>query len=178
MPRSKRYNKNLSKVQSYIDGTYGGKIQVGYTPDSVERKLGDRWTDSDGDEWEQKEGYKEKISKLAKVGIFSKVCKDCEKPCIKSFDKDTYNRMDRCYNCQVYFEEELKWNRKNRIGENGNKWQFWVKLQILQRWESIDKEMEQLIEDNYQQDKKNPYDMSVANAMANENVSMTIKNNK
>ena len=38
--------------------------------------------------------------------------------------------------------------------------------------------MEQLIEDNYQQNQKNPFDMKVANAMSNENVSMAIKNNK
>ena len=37
-------------------------------------------------------------------------CKDCSKPCTKSFDVDTYNRMDRCYNCQVQFEEDLKWD--------------------------------------------------------------------
>ena len=86
--------------------------------------------------------------------------------------------MNRCYNCQVHFEEELKWDRKNRIGKNGNKWQFWVKLQELKRWDSIDREVEQLVFDNYEQNKKNPFDTKVANALANANVEMTINKNK
>ena len=46
MARSKRYNKNLSKVQSYLDGSYGGKIQVGYGDQEIEQhEIGDIWTD-------------------------------------------------------------------------------------------------------------------------------------
>ena len=45
------------------------------------------------------------------------------------------------------------------------------------RWDAIDKEVEQLVEDNYQQDKKKVWDKSVANAMANANLEMTIKKN-
>jgi len=173
MARSKKYEKNLQKLQSYVDGTHNNKIQVGYTPDNVSHKVGDIWNDSDDVQWEQKNGYKSKITKL-NVGTFSKVCKDCKKPCLKSFDKDTYNRMERCYSCQTTFELDLKFMR---IGKNGNKWQHWVRLQELKRWESIDKEIEQLILDNHEQDKKNPYDKSVVNAMANANVSMEMKKN-
>ena len=148
MARNSKYEKNLEKVQSYLDGTHQGKIQSGFIPEDIHggRKVGDKWTDSDGVQWEQKNGFRSKISK-ANVGMFSKQCKDCEKPCTKSFDVDTYNRMGRCYGCQVHFEEELKWDRKNRIGKNGNKWQFWVKLQQLKRWDAIDKEVEQLVLD-------------------------------
>ena len=180
MARSGNYNKNLSKVQEMLDGTYQDKIQVsmaGDTSVNTNRKVGDIWIDSDGTKWEQKQGYRSKISNIPDVGIFDKVCKDCETPCLKKFDKDTHDRMGRCYNCQVHFEEELKWNKKNRIGKNGNKWQFWVKLQQLMRWDAIDKEVEQLVEDNYQQDKKKVWDKSVANAMANANLEMTIKKN-
>ena len=177
MARNSKYEKNLEKVQSYLDGTHQGKIQSGYTPDNVEHKVGDKWIDSDGDQWKQRDGYRSKISKV-NVGMFSKQCKDCEKPCTKSFDVATYNRMNRCYKCQTTFELDLKYEFKNRIGKNGNKWQFWVKLQELKRWDSIDREVEQLVFDNYEQNKKNPFDMKVANAMANANVEMTIKKNK
>ena len=37
--------------------------------------------------------------------------------------------------------------------------------------------LKQLVEDNYQQDKKKVWDKSVANAMANANLEMTIKKN-
>ena len=178
MLRNEKYEKNLEKIQSYVDGTYEGKIQVGAISDNVHanRKIGEKWFDSDGIEWEQKDGYRSKISNINR-GMFDKVCKDCETPCIKKFDKDTHIRMGRCYNCQVHFEEELKWNPKNRIGKEGNKWQFWVKLQQLKRWEDIDRDAEQIIFDNHEIKKSNPYDMSVANAMSNDNLSMEIKKN-
>ena len=155
MARNKKYEKNLEKLQSYVDGTYEGKIQVGqHVAKNVHsgRKVGDKWTDSDGVEWEQKNGYRSKVSKTS-VGIFDKVCKDCKTPCLKKFDKDTHIRMGRCYNCQVHFEEELK------------------------RWESIDRDTEQIIFDNHKIKQSNPYDMSVANAMANANLSMEINKN-
>ena len=125
-----------------------------------------------------KDAGRSKVSKMGNIGMFSKQCKDCDKPCTKSFDVNTYNRMNRCYNCQVKFEEDLKWNRENRIGKSGNKWQFWVKLQELKRWDSIDREVEQLVLDNHEQNKKNPFDKSIVNAMANANISMEIKKNK
>ena len=174
---SKKHSKNLQKVQDMLDGKGTGKIQVGYEKTEQKRKIGERWTDSDGKEWIQKEGYRESVSKLPNVGIFDKQCKDCDKPCTKSFDVETYNRMDRCYNCQVHFEEELKWNSKNKIGKHGNKWQFWVKLQELKRWDAIDKEVEQFVMNRYEENKINPFDMKVANAMSNANVSMEIKKN-
>ena len=45
--------------------------------------------------------------------------------------------MDRCYHCQLNFEVDLQ---SKKIGENGNKWQFWVKLEQLKRWIDMDKE--------------------------------------
>ena len=120
MARSKKYNKNLSKVQDMLDGTYGGKIQSGFIPENVHanREVGEKWTDSDGNEWEQMNGYRSKINRTPNVGMFSRRCKSCRKPCTKKFDVSTHNRMDRCYNCQMKFELDLKFMR---VGENGNK---------------------------------------------------------
>tara|TARA_B100000287_G_scaffold186043_1_gene175920 strand:- start:265 stop:831 length:567 start_codon:yes stop_codon:yes gene_type:complete len=183
MARSKKYEKNLQKVQSYLDGDYKRKIQVGDASvgnvDSNDgHKVGDKWTDSDGYEWVQHNGYREKLRTLPNVGLFSKVCKDCESPCTKSYDVDTYKRMSRCYNCQVKFELDLQYLPENRIGENGNKWQFWVKLQALMKWETIDKEVEAYMEQKFEEDKKLYKDESVANAIANANITDTIKVNK
>ena len=86
--------------------------------------------------------------------------------------------MVRGYSCQVQFEEDLKYEKKNQIGKNGNKWQFWVKLQQLKRWDAIDEEIEQFMMNKFEENKKNPFDKSVVNAMANANVSMEIKKNK
>ena len=175
---AKKHSKNLQKVQDMVDGTFGGhKIQVGVgdqesTPD---RKVGDRWTDSDGVEWEQKNGYRSKVSKIVR-GLGDN-CKNCEKLIVKSFDKDTYNRMGKCYHCQIHFEEDLKFSR---IGNNGNKWVFWVRLQQLNNMDSIEKAMDEYINERHKtknlEDK--PFDMSVANAIANSGIDATMKMNK
>ena len=179
MARSDRHNRNLAKVKSMLDGTFERhKVQVGqYNGDvHANRKVGERYFDHDDKEWEKTEWGRKSISKLADRGIADK-CSDCEKLIFKKFYKDTYNRMGICYNCQVHFEQELKWNPKNKIGRDNNKWFFWVKLQELLRWEAIDKDIEQLVENNYQENKKNPFDKSIVNALANENLEMSIKQN-
>ena len=176
---AKRNSKNLSRVQSMLDGTYKTKIVVGDARvgrDDKQRKIGDRWTDSDGKEWEQKDGYIASVSKLPGVGIFGKVCKDCKTPCTKQRDKDTWVRMERCFYCQMHFEEDLKCMK---IGKKGlRKWDFWVRLQQLNNMDAIEDEMIQWIEEQDKINKENPFDESIANAMSNANISMEIKNNK
>ena len=78
-------SKNLAKVQSMLDGTYGGKIQSGYSTVEETRKVGDKWTDSDGYEWEQKNGFQVKSGNAPAVGLFSKQFPDCKTIC--SLDK-------------------------------------------------------------------------------------------
>ena len=38
---TKRHAKNIERMKSIVDGTFGGKVQVGYTPTEVERKVGE-----------------------------------------------------------------------------------------------------------------------------------------
>ena len=163
-------SKNLQKVSDMLNDTFSGyKPQVGYTPKNVVRKVGDIWIDNDGVKWEQKKGYRMKVSKLANVGIFKYQCKDCGRGCTKSFDVDTYKRMQRCMYCQINFESDLK---------TKGIWHYWVRLQQLNAMESIEKDMEQLIINNDKEDEKNPFDETVANALAGENVDNTIKMHK
>ena len=160
---SKRKSKNLQKVQDMLDGTHNGKIQVGYSTVEETHKVGDTWTDSDGIQWEQKNGYRSKISKVNK-GIADE-CSDCNKWITKGRDRDTYNRMGRCFYCQMNFEVDLK---------NKGKWEEWVREQEVLRWETIIKEVAELDKKN----KENKWDdASVANSIANSNVNMTIKKN-
>ena len=171
---SKKYSKNLQKVQDMLDGNHKRKIQSGYETEIVDRKIGDKWTDIDGVSWEQRDGYKLK-GRLATSDIehhsWDMKCKDCEKLILKKRDKDTFNRMDRCFYCQLDFEVTLK---SKKIGHKGTKWDFWVKLQELKRWEIIDKEIDQMVIENSEvkwNDKK------FLNALANDNVEMNIKAN-
>ena len=120
MAKTRKHEKNLARVQSMLDGTYGGKIQSGYEKAEVTRKVGDKWTDSDGVQWEQKNGYRSKISNV-NVGIFQYQCKDCQKNCgLLQVDKDTYKRQQRCYHCQINFEAVLKSRVIGKTNNTGN----------------------------------------------------------
>ena len=169
---TEKHRKRIEKIKSMVDGTYGGKIQVGgHITEKVHegRKVGDKWTDSDGVEWEQKEGYRAKISSFMKRGIADN-CKECEKYIVDKRDKVFYRKFGQCFYCQLNFEADLK--------RFPLKWWAWQRLQKLRAWESIDKEAIQYFDEKEKLMNKKIYDMSVANALANANVDMTIKKNK
>ena len=169
-------SKNLQKVQDMLDGNYQTKVQVGYGDQEIERhEIGDKWTDSDGIEWEQKKGYRVKIKNTPAVGLFNHQCKDCKKNCspkiAKPWDRDTFKADGRCYYCQIEFEDNLKFDKPIR-------WFAYRRLKDLINMESLEKDMIQWIDDMTEQNKKNPFDMKVANALANGEVEMQINKNK
>ena len=177
MARSERHNRNLERVTSMLDGTYKGKIVVGtHVEKNVHegRKVGDKWTDSDGVEWEQKEGYRSKVNRMPSVGIFSQVCKDCGTNCSKNSEIKVHNevwkKFNRCYYCQINFEAKLK--------STPLSWWAWTRLQDMQRWVAGRKELEQWIDEQHKINQGKIYDASVANALTNANVEMTINKNK
>ena len=169
-----KQSKNLAKVQSMLDGTYGGKIQSGYTPSEEHREVGDKWIDSEGYEWEQKEGFRVKNSVMPAVGMFNHQCKDCGKNCspktAKPWDRDTYKADGRCYHCQLNYELDLKFDKPIR-------WFAYRRLKDLRNMESIEKDMIQWIEEISKQREQNPFDETIANALANGEVEMSIKKN-
>ena len=162
--------KNIKKIQSMLTGDYKANVQVGVgsvgTSHMDNRKEGERWTDLEGKEWEKKNGIIKSVTKTPDVGIFSKVCKTCGRNCSRLIKTqphfDTWKRFERCFYCQIDYETLLK---SKTIGKNGNKWQFWVKLQMLKRWETIDQEIQHLVFEN-SNNKIN--DKALLNALANE----------
>jgi len=167
-------SKNLQKVQDMLDGNYGGKTQVGYSDVEQIRKIGDTWTDSEGYEWEQKDGYQvKKGGSMPAVGMFNHQCKDCGKNCspkmAKPWDRDVFKADGRCYYCQLDYEVELK--------TKPIRWFAYRRLKDLQNMESLEKDMIQWVDEMTKQREKNPFDMKVANAMANGEVEMSIKKN-
>ena len=170
--------KNLQKVKDMVDGKFGGfKTQVGYGDQDAApvRKVGDKWTDSEGYEWEQKEGFKVKSAgSMPAVGMFNHQCKDCGKNCspkmAKPWDRDCFKADGRCYHCQIDFEAELKTGKPLR-------WFAYRRLKDLQNMEAIHRDMEQWVEEMTKEKNKNPFDETVANALANGEVEMTINKN-
>jgi hypothetical protein len=164
--------KNIQKVKDMLDGNYKSKIQVGYGDQEIERReVGDKWTDSDGNEWEQKKGYRYKIPKTPAVGIFKGTCKDCEKGILKPWDKDVHKADGRCYHCQINYEMDLKFDKWIR-------WFAYRRLKDLQNMESLEKDMIQWVDELDKRNNEKIYDKTIANAIANSNVEMTINKNK
>ena len=157
-----------------MDGNHKNKIQVGYSFQDEKREVGDKWTDSDGVEWEQKEGYRYKIPSMPSVGMFNHQCKDCGKNCspkmAKPWDRDCFKADSRCYHCQMDYEVDLKADKPIR-------WFAYRRLKDLKNMEALEKDMEQWVDEITEQRKQNPFDKTIANAMANENVEMSINKN-
>ena len=170
-----KQSKNLEKVQSMLDGTYGGKIQSGYSPTEKVRNVGDKWTDSEGYEWEQKEGFRVKSGgNMIARGMFNHQCKDCGKNCSpktgKPWDRDTFKADGRCYHCQMNYEMDLSFDKPIR-------WFAYRRLKDLNNMDAIEKDMIQWVDEITKQRQQNPFDKTVANALANGEVEMSIKKN-
>ena len=162
-------SKNLQKVQDMLDGKGTGKIQSGYSATEEHRKVGDKWVDSDGNHWEQKEGYRTKNTSDRTHHSWDMKCSDCDSFIIKPWDKDVYKADGRCYYCQIDYEAELK--------SKYIKWFAYRRLKDLKNMEALEKDMEQWVEEFTKMRKEKVFDKSVANAMANDNVEMSIKKN-
>jgi len=164
-------SKNLQKVQDMLDGKGTGKIQVGqYTGDDERREIGDKWIDSDGNEWEQKEGYRTKNTREGQHHSWDNKCSGCKKLIVKKWDKDVYNADGRCYHCQLNYEIDLKASKPIR-------WFAYRRLKDFKNMKAIEKEMEQWVDEFEKIKEENPFDMKVANALANAEVEMSIHKN-
>ena len=146
---------NIEKIQKMVKGIYNRPIQVGYTGKTL-REEGEEWEDHNGRKWKIQNGQRKQITKVPARGIDK--CSDCEKMILKDIDQDTYNRMNRCYHCQINFEVDLKAE---------GKWEDWVKEMEEKRWETILKEYESEMELYKDSD---PFDKSVVTALSDENI--------
>jgi hypothetical protein len=154
-----------------LDGKGTGKIQVGqYTGVDEHRKVGDKWVDSDGNHWEQKEGYRTKNTSNRAHHSWDEKCSGCEKLIIKPWDKDVYKADGRCYHCQLDYEIDLK--------SKPIMWFAYRRLKDLQNMESIEKEMIQWVDELEKRKQEVVFDKRIANALANSEVEMTINKNK
>ena len=146
---------NIEKIQKMVKGIYNRSIQVGYTG-KTRREEGEEWEDHNGRKWKIQNGQRKQINKVPPRCIDK--CYDCKKLILKDIDQDTYNRMNRCYHCQINFEVDLKVE---------GKWEDWVKEMEEKRWETILKEYESEMELYKDSD---PFDKSVVNALSDENI--------
>jgi hypothetical protein len=133
--------ESLNDVKKLLAGEHESqnKISVGYTEekkeDQITRQIGDRWFDDDGNEWEQKNGYKIKLGKEWQQELHEYLTSfpNCQKEkCTCSMPKKIDEKMrgihGMCFDCVVSMEHKIrlegKWDEyeKRKVKENALSW--------------------------------------------------------
>lgn len=128
--------KNIQAIKQMLAGNhkFQTKTIVGFNPTgSITRAVGDRWTDAEGTEWEQKDGYKIKVSKFDELRAELNSFKNCRKEtctCIAPGRADLKMKSihGMCLDCVVDMEHELRLEGKfeeyanNKLKQNALAW--------------------------------------------------------
>lgn len=139
-PNANKKLRNVETIQKMLDGTHKSQTRKTISTyvgkkDTTKREVGDRWTDSNGVVWEQRDGYRvqgvDRLDRIASVRDYLSIPSECPK-CGGSMkhknDKKFWRMEKQCFNCQIEFETELRrkgeykdYERK-KILDNVNAW--------------------------------------------------------
>jgi hypothetical protein len=114
--KSKGMHKSRKLIIDTVFGREDNTQRVfGYEKeqDVTKREVGEIWTDSDGKEWEQKDGYKANVTKMDEVREYLKKLTTCSGDDCKTIqysraDKKLITRTGLCTDCLIKFESTLK----------------------------------------------------------------------
>lgn len=103
---------NLSVVQDYLDGNRPF-IQVGYSGNKNKyRGEGEKWKDSDGIEWERKNGRNIRLTKTQGDMIREMISQKCACGQVirwgSNLDQKFFNRTGLCESCLINYETSLR----------------------------------------------------------------------
>lgn len=108
--------KNIKAVNEMLLGEHKTQTKKSISFEGkkfVKKEVGENWIDDDGQSWEQKNGYKVKVGKFAKLREDLKAFPNCNKEictCIEPSQTDlkmkAYHGM--CLDCVVEMEHDLK----------------------------------------------------------------------
>lgn len=132
---------SLQDVKKLLAGEHDSqnKVQVGYggekSEDNEIRQVGDKWFDADGNEWEQKNGYKIKLGKVWQQELheYLNTFTNCPKEtCTCGMPKRLDEKMRRihgmCFDCVIDMEHKIrlegKWDEyeNRKVKENAIAW--------------------------------------------------------
>jgi len=132
--------RNIDAIKKMLDGTHKTqtKQSIGFADTkTVQEKhnTGDVWVDSDGIEWEQREGFKIKKGKMDEIRSLIEAsrmpshCPKCSEPMSNPrLDEKFWKLEGHCFECQVSFEHNLRIEgkfeeyEKERILKNAEAW--------------------------------------------------------
>ena len=95
---------NVKAINEMIRGEHRTQTRKskGYEKKSLERKIGDSWTDNKGQTWVQKNGYKIKVGRLNNIrkAMDTSLCPKCNKKAT-NWDKQFIVKEGKCHDCIV-----------------------------------------------------------------------------
>jgi hypothetical protein len=113
--KSKGMHKSRKLIIDTVFGrTDNNQTHFGYEGEVEEtREVGERWTDKEGKEWEQKEGFKVAVTQMDDVRQFLQklsTCssEDCKTESYSNADKKLIRKTGMCIVCLAKFEHGLK----------------------------------------------------------------------
>jgi len=128
--------KNIKAVSEMIEGNHKTQTKKTVSFDKkevVRREVGEIWVDDNGQQWEQKNGYKVKVGKFSKLRQELNSFPNCSKEtctCIEPSQADlkmkAYHGM--CLDCVTEMEHELKLTgeyeqyEKKKLLNNAESW--------------------------------------------------------
>jgi hypothetical protein len=115
--------KNIDIVRDYLNGERP-YIKVGYTGDVnkyIIRKVGERWTDSSGKEWEQKDYGPVAVTRVSDIirEEMEQRCTCCNREIRwgDRHDKKMYYKTKKCFDCLIEEETMLRIKGKFKLYE-------------------------------------------------------------
>jgi len=104
--------RDIQRIRNLVSGKQGDatQTQVGYTSKHIDRSEGDIWEEF-GRKWTLKNGIKMSVTKLdrAKKSVFAPLlCPSCSKPMKTEHDKKMFFIHNKCLDCVIKYETQLK----------------------------------------------------------------------
>ena len=115
--------KDVQRARNLITGNTGARTTegIGYTKKYEHHKEGDVWEEN-GRKWTIKNGLKQNITKMdkfKKLGKMPLFCPECNTLMKKNLDKKVFPAYQKCFDCVVDYEAELKKQGKSEEYFNG-----------------------------------------------------------
>jgi hypothetical protein len=113
--KSKGMHKSRKLIIDTVFGrTDNNQTQFGYEGEAEKkREVGEIWTDKEGKEWEQKEGYKTNVTRMDDIRAYLNTLSNCSnKDCTivqySNADKKLIRKTGMCTTCLAKVEQELR----------------------------------------------------------------------
>ena len=119
--KTSKHLKNNDAIRKMLDGTHHTQTRKSislWNAKTTERhEVGDRWTDANGVEWEQRDGYRvqgiDQLERMQEIQEFlngEDNCPECEESMTNRLDKKFYGIHKMCMECSIKKETKMKIN--------------------------------------------------------------------